>query len=153
MWELAKHAWPDATKDWATPSLGHILGCGSLTPTADERGTTTPMQRGITRLKRILLSESAYLIWTLRCDRVIGSHTSTCAAITTKWKNAIAAGLDIDRRLAKSNRKNYSKTKVLHTWSPLISDFDSLPPDWTTNLEVLVGIKLPRPPAVTGDTR
>ena len=115
--------------------------------------TTTPMQRGITRLKRILLSESAYLIWTLRCDRVIGSHTSTRAAITTKWKNTIAARLDIDRRLAKSNRRNYSKTKVLHTWSPLISDLDSLPPDWTTNLEVLVGIKLPRPPAVTGDTR
>ena len=68
------------------------------------------------------------------------------------WKNAISARLDIDRRLAKSNRKNYSKMKVLHTWSPILANLESLPPDWTTNLEVLVGIKLPRPPALTGVT-
>ncbi|KAF8545957.1 ribonuclease H-like protein [Imleria badia] len=132
VWELTKHVWPETARNWTTPTIGHILGCGSLTPdTTNEQGISSSRQRGITRLKCILLSESAYLIWTLRCDRVIGNHTSTHAAITTKWKNTITARLDIDHRLAKSNRKNYSKAKVLHTWSPLISNPTSLPQDWT----------------------
>ncbi|KAF8126585.1 hypothetical protein EV363DRAFT_1173921, partial [Boletus edulis] len=147
IWKLVKHVWPDPTTNWTTPTLGHILGCGNLTPTADEQETVSQKQKGITRLKRILISESAYLLWTLRCDRVIGNHSHTRTAITTRWKNAIMTRLDIDRRLAKANRKHYTKTKVLHTWTPIISDPQTLPHDWTTNLEVLVGIKLPRPPA------
>ncbi|KAG8216187.1 hypothetical protein J3R82DRAFT_8211 [Butyriboletus roseoflavus] len=73
--------------------------------------------RGKTRLKRILISEAAHLLWTLRCNRVICGQSYTRTAITTKWKHTIDTRLDIDRRLTKANRKQYTKTKVLHTWT------------------------------------
>ena len=146
IWELTKQAWPEPTDNWTVPAIGHILGCGNITPTTNEQGTSPPQQRGIARLKRILLSEAAYLLWTLRCDHVISGQSYSRTAITTRWKRAIEARLDIDRRLAKTNRKQYSKMKVLHTWTPIILNPESLPRDWTTNIEVLVGIKLPRPP-------
>ncbi|KAF8545986.1 hypothetical protein OG21DRAFT_1383486, partial [Imleria badia] len=94
---------------------------------------------GVARLKKILIFESAHLIWVLRCERVIGSLTHTIAAITSRWLHPITSRLDIDRRLAKSNRKPHSKSKVLHTWATVLHDNDSLPPNWPTNLEVLVG--------------
>ncbi|KAF8131988.1 hypothetical protein EV363DRAFT_1164639, partial [Boletus edulis] len=146
IWNLVRQAWPDPTNNWSKPTLGTIIGCGSLAPTHDETGVSSPQQRGAARLKRILLSESAYLLWTMRCDRVIGDHTLTRTATITRWKNAIASRLDIDRRLARSKWKHYTKSRVLHTWSPAIPHPESLPRDWITNLEVLVGIKLPRPP-------
>ena len=101
------------------------------------------------RKKNTMAGGACATIWMLHCNQVIGNHISTQTAITTKWKNAITARLDIDHRLAKSNRKNYSKMKVLHTWSLILANPETLPPDWTINLEVLVGIKLPRPPAQT----
>ena len=77
---------------------------------------------------------------------MIGGQTYNRMMTTTRWMNAITTRLDIDRRLANSNRKKHAKNKVEMTWSPIISDLKALPPDWTTNLEVLVGIKLSRPP-------
>jgi hypothetical protein len=113
----------------------------------------TPSQRGAARLKRILISESAHLIWALRCEQVIGSKTHPTATVISRWLHLITSRLDIDRRLAKTNRKPHSKNKVLHTWTTALSNINSLPPDWPTNPEVLVGINLPRPPNETGDTR
>ncbi|KAF8129061.1 hypothetical protein EV363DRAFT_392629 [Boletus edulis] len=146
IWNLVQHAWPEANENWTKPTLGSIIGCGNLVLPHNEQGTNSPLEeRGSARLKRILISESAYLLWTMRCDRVIGEHTHTRMAMTTKWRKAIMSRLDIDRRRAKSNRKNHTKAKVLHTWSTIIPHPESLPHDWITNLEVLVGIKLPRP--------
>jgi hypothetical protein len=151
VWKLTRHAWPERTTNRTTPKIGHILGCGNMTP--NEEGTNCPKQRGIDRLKHILLSKSAYLLWILRCDRVIGNRSHTRTTIATKWKHAMEVRLDIDRRLARTNRRQHKKSKVLHTWCPIIADLNSLPPDWTTNIEVLVGIKLPSSPEQTGDTR
>ena len=103
VWELTKHAWPESTTNWTTPTLGHILGCGCLTPATNEQGASSPKQRGMTRLKRILLSEAAYLLWTLRCNRVIDNHTSTRTAITTKWRNATS----VKRKHAGSTGLNH----------------------------------------------
>ena len=146
IWNLVRQTWPDAHANWTAPTIGHILGCGNITPKMNNAGTPTARQRGEARLKRIIISESTYLIWTLRCDRVIGGHHLNKTAITTRWKNAIVNRLDIDRRLANAKRKEYPKKKVENTWSPVVSDLSTLPTDWTTNLEVLVGIKLSRPP-------
>ena len=53
---------------------GLILGSGCLSvPQVDdqEQNTRSAYLRGATRLLRILVSESAYLIWVLRCEGVI----------------------------------------------------------------------------------
>ncbi|KAJ6453427.1 hypothetical protein C8R47DRAFT_929604, partial [Mycena vitilis] len=67
IWKAAKNLWQEKEAIWPEVSLGTILGCG-LAEFRDEEGK---VKRGTQRLYRILMSESAYLIWKLRNDRVI----------------------------------------------------------------------------------
>ncbi|KAJ7148899.1 hypothetical protein C8R46DRAFT_916676, partial [Mycena filopes] len=53
---------------WPALSLGAILGCG-LVIFEDEKKKAIP---STARLFRILITESMYLIWKLRCECVIG---------------------------------------------------------------------------------
>jgi hypothetical protein len=57
------------------PSLGNILGCGLPNFTKDNKPLT-----GKNRLYKILVSESAFLIWKLRCERTIGNKTHSRSA-------------------------------------------------------------------------
>jgi hypothetical protein len=71
---LAKNQWPHKNIPWPNISLGTILGCGCLP--AKEHNAQQPenapkLNKGATKLLHILLSESAHLIWVLRCERVI----------------------------------------------------------------------------------
>lgn len=67
VWEMAKKLWEKQKTKWVTPSLGTILACG----TTNLKGTNGKPKPGESRLYRILISESAYLIWKLRNERVI----------------------------------------------------------------------------------
>ena len=73
VWRLAKDLWPHRTIPWLEVTLGTILGCGSIRLKPDRQGRNDrrrPHKKtypGATRLFQILLSESAYLIWVLRC--------------------------------------------------------------------------------------
>ena len=77
IWHLAKRAWTNHHKDWPTLSLGLILGCGALNIPTTQGETSSSGNRlnaqrhGCSRLLRILISESAHLIWVLRCERTI----------------------------------------------------------------------------------
>ncbi|KAG2336708.1 ribonuclease H-like protein [Suillus weaverae] len=129
--------WPDKHGPWPTPHIGLILGCGVIAlprcPNNDNTNNTnnnkTPT--GALHLPRILISESAHLIWTMRCDTMING--TTYSELTTKncW-------LHLDRVITTMTVKN--------TWSDIIDNNSPYPQnDWMTNLEVLVGIGLPRP--------
>jgi hypothetical protein len=92
---------------------------------------------------RILIPESAYSIWILRCKRVIHGTNNSENTIKKRWISAIDRRLQLDRVLARNLK---TMTKVKYTWSDIIHD-SSQPPsnNWATNLEVLVDIWLPRP--------
>ncbi|KAH7918118.1 hypothetical protein BV22DRAFT_1012614, partial [Leucogyrophana mollusca] len=105
------------------------------------------------RLLRILISESAHLIWALRCARVIGGNTHTENAIRSRWTNSINKRLQADRSTATTIRRNPKFTsKVRYTWSSIIETSPPSTVNWVTNPEVLVGIILPRP-SVDGGTQ
>jgi ribonuclease HI len=70
VWRAAEALWLEKESAWPTVSLGTILGCG-LAEFRDDKGK---LKRGTQRLYRILISESAYLIWKLRNDRVISNN-------------------------------------------------------------------------------
>ena len=73
IWEKAKELWPYEEGTWPTISLGTIIGCNALQVEItkmikDRRGQEQRIKthdQGATRLLKILISESAYLIWTL----------------------------------------------------------------------------------------
>jgi hypothetical protein len=150
IWDLAKNLWPAKHGQWPNPHISIILGCGLISfPQPQHNDNTGNKQKtaGASTLMRILISESAYLIWNLRCKRVICGTNNSENTIKKRWIGAIDKRLQLDRVIASKIRRSPKTTaKVEHTWSDIIHD-SSQPPsnNWATNLEVLVGIRLPRP--------
>lgn len=66
IWEMAKSLWPNTPDHgpWKEPNLGIILGT-NLLEFKDAKGKPAP---GIKRLYKILITESAHLIWKLCCE-------------------------------------------------------------------------------------
>ncbi|KAJ6581584.1 ribonuclease H-like protein [Mycena capillaripes] len=123
IWELADQLWKLKTgEDLASPTIGQVMACA-----ATKKGDA-----GTTHLYRILISESAHLIWRLRCER-----------IHNRWLKSINNRLGLDCALtngAKWGKKAIKKLLVLGTWSKTLKNEDNLPKDWTWEAEVLVGI-------------
>ncbi|KAG0699321.1 ribonuclease H-like protein [Suillus ampliporus] len=146
IWRLAKRLWPHNDNPWPNTSIGTILGCGALQiPKEHDENDGTEQQpkkcnRGASRLMRILISESAYLIWVLRCERVIQSTSHNKRHVTKRWSKAIEHRLQLDRVSAAKLKRTPVFTSLI------ISRENPLPHNWATSLEVLVGIKFPRPP-------
>lgn len=63
LWELTEYLWRKKHPHWHRPTLGLILGA-SLIEIRDEDGK---INKGVTRLYRILITETAHLIWRTRC--------------------------------------------------------------------------------------
>jgi ribonuclease HI len=156
IWEAAESLWLKKETNWPAVSLGTILGCG-LADFRDEKGKP---KRGTQRLYRILMSESAYLIWKLRNDRVISrdGEPANEEEIKNKWKYAINLRLQVDITLANrpvtGKRPAMAPQLVLATWSDTLDDEQSLPADWLREPRVLVGSRaFPRIPTRRHNSR
>jgi hypothetical protein len=138
---------------WPDSYISLILGCGTINlptnPNNDnERDTSdSALKKGQSQLLGIIISESAHLIWTLRCEKVIRERTHSDDHITKRWVTAIEKRLQTDHEIAsKTKRDCKTINKVKNTWCDVISSTQTTyHDDWVINLEVLVGIKLPRP--------
>ncbi|KAJ7828729.1 hypothetical protein B0H13DRAFT_1656087 [Mycena leptocephala] len=145
VWKLAKDLWLRKHPIWPELSLGSVLGCGLVT-ISDEKGRTLP---GASRLYRILISESIFVIWKIRNDSVIGQGGEPIPdnKIHNKWLHAINLRLKFDCVLTnhtKYGKQNSIKTSlVLQTWSSTLADEDKLPENWIREPKVLVGTEPP----------
>ncbi|KIY51682.1 hypothetical protein FISHEDRAFT_36607, partial [Fistulina hepatica ATCC 64428] len=101
--------------------------------------------KGMARLYKIIIIESAYLIWKLRCERRITNEDDedkwqTLVEIENRWLAAInSRRLEIDRPLTNRNkygRRALSKDTVLRTWCDTLLNEDQLPRDWITSPRV-----------------
>ena len=144
IWNLARNTWPHDPDLWPDISIGTIMGCGSLAiPNANPLENAHPPRRireGKKRLLQILVSESAHLIWVLKCERVIQEHIHTANETYHRWLRAINMRLTSDKITAtKIKRDEKSKKKVKSTWEHVLRKQGDLPDDWITSREVLVG--------------
>ncbi|KZT18461.1 hypothetical protein NEOLEDRAFT_1193334, partial [Neolentinus lepideus HHB14362 ss-1] len=137
IWLLAADLWPDLYGPWPSVNFGTVLGC-------DNPDTPCP-HPGASRLLQIPISKSMYLIWVLQCERVIQQQTHGPKSIALRWTNAMNRCLHIDRITAcKIKRTPKETTKVTVTWKGTLKNESTLPPDWASHPEVLVGIRPPR---------
>jgi len=127
IWQLAKALWPHRNIPWPEITLGTILGCGNITlrPNRprrnDQRRQHKPSHQGPSRLFQILLSESAYLIWVLRCERVIQEKPLPNKEIRARWQHAINERLTIDKVTATRITRTKRFTKLVEdTWVPAL---------------------------------
>ncbi|KZT18765.1 hypothetical protein NEOLEDRAFT_1079348 [Neolentinus lepideus HHB14362 ss-1] len=137
IWELAADLWPAAYGPFPQLTFGAIIGAGSLTAhrqTSNDDDTVsddehnigdspTRPHRGGTRLLQILVSESSYLLWVLRCERVIQNRVHSIRTITARWTNTINRRLSIDRIVAgKIRRSPKAVTQVAQTWKDTLAN-------------------------------
>jgi hypothetical protein len=144
VWKLAKDHWPHTDLPWPNTDIGTVLGCGSLSvpapPQDDTEHPVRPKRKGAIRLLQILVSESAYLIWVLRCERVIQEKTHSEEEIKARWFRAINNRLTDDKITAtKIKRDQATFNKVRATWEDVLKRLWDLPNDWIYSSEVLVG--------------
>ncbi|RDX43886.1 hypothetical protein OH76DRAFT_1543714, partial [Lentinus brumalis] len=142
VWELVTRALK-CKSDWVpTLSLGIVLGATSFTFS----GRTKRPTPGLDRLFAIMVTESAYLVWKLRCERVIDfgedrERWHSAAEIENRWFAAMNRRLTLDRSLTSTRfgKKAKDRGLILSTWSGILRDEESLPEDWINTPAVLVG--------------
>ncbi|KAH9907668.1 RNase H-domain-containing protein [Fomitopsis serialis] len=147
VWQLAKQLWDKKCALWPRPSLGAVLSC-PIAPFKTDKGKP---KTGETRLYRILMTESAYLIWKLRNERVIVDEDhprgspATPTEIESRWLQAINERLTLDCKMTdekKYGKKAIKRLTVERTWGRTLKDESQLPGDWSrSGTGVLVGIE------------
>ncbi|KAH9835736.1 uncharacterized protein C8Q71DRAFT_709054 [Rhodofomes roseus] len=146
VWRLASDLWRKKKLQWTKPRIDEILTVGMRRwKNPSGKKARRPCAE---RLWRILISESAFLIWKLRCERVIGHadeegwcHTE--AAIKARWVRVVNERLHLDMAMThrRYGRKALNRNQVLGTWINTLHDELALPDDWTMQNWVLVGIE------------
>jgi hypothetical protein len=146
IWDCTESLWPYEEGSWPRISLGAIIGCNALSVklTKEKKNRDGHIERvkahdgGATRLLKILISESAYLIWTLGCARAIGGKEHTTNEIASSWRKVINRRLAEDKTLAtKVLRKTPYINIVKSTWGKALQKrHRDLPDNWINRNEV-----------------
>ncbi|KAI0355174.1 ribonuclease H-like protein [Trametes cingulata] len=144
LWDLTRRALLKRRIRLPDMSLGLALGCHMLT----YRDAHDRQKSSDSRIAKIMTTETAYLIWTLRCQRVISwadqpGRYHTLQEVENRWGAAMSKRLHVDVLLTNPRacgKKVLAKNKVLRTWAGLLKEEDALPPDWIAQPRVLVGI-------------
>ncbi|PBK60021.1 ribonuclease H-like protein [Armillaria solidipes] len=156
VWRLAQQLWENKFPNIAWPRMksGLIMGV-ALVKFKNSSGQTVA---GADRLFRILVMESAWLIWKLRNERRIQNEDDperwhSQQEIHNRWLSMINLRLKIDCLLTSSGKygdKAMPAKTVAATWSGILKDEEGLSDDWIKDTsdhktEVLVGIEPLRP--------
>jgi len=146
IWDLTKNLWPYRNMPWPDITLGTILGCSSISlqPSRpgrqNQRRQCTTAHKGPIHLFQILLSELAYLIWTLRCERVIQEKNLSEGEIRARWHCTINERLTIDKVTVTKIIRTDKFTKLIEeTWEPTLSKMMEILANQMYYCEVLVG--------------
>ena len=146
IWLLAKTLWPHRNIPWPEITLGTILGCSNITLWPErmrrngQQRQQKMMHQGPTWLFQILLSESAYVIWVLRCERVIQEKLLTEGEIKARWYCTINDRLTIDKVTATKIIRTKRFTQLIEgMWEPALRKEMEIPANWIYLHEVLVG--------------
>ncbi|KZW00955.1 hypothetical protein EXIGLDRAFT_603493, partial [Exidia glandulosa HHB12029] len=144
IWKLAEETLEKKLDSCPEIELGTVWGCGVAVFEDEEKEAAA----GKARAFRIIVSESAFLIWKIRCERRIQheddvnwtlSHEET----TNRWRAVINMRISTDRLLTnklRHKRGALGTHTVLHTWRGLLENEESLPQDWIRRPGCLVGI-------------
>ncbi|EJD39122.1 hypothetical protein AURDEDRAFT_24442, partial [Auricularia subglabra TFB-10046 SS5] len=119
IWELAEEFLEDRIQ-WSKPEIGTIWGCALAKP-KNNWGQIDP---GAEHAYRIVVSESAFLAWKVRCEKRIEHEDEpdwapSPAEVKRRWYDVINKSIANDRLL--TNKRRYGRQAirsgtVLETW-------------------------------------
>ncbi|KZV94826.1 hypothetical protein EXIGLDRAFT_715325 [Exidia glandulosa HHB12029] len=144
IWALAKETLAQKMGSCPDISIGTVWGCASAVFEGEEKEEAMANARAF----RIIVSESAFLIWKARCERRIQHEDEpdwemTVLEATNRWKAAINKRIAIDRALTnkrRHKRRALETQTVFLTWCDILEHEESLDKDWPWRPGVLVGI-------------
>ncbi|KZV81336.1 hypothetical protein EXIGLDRAFT_755641 [Exidia glandulosa HHB12029] len=144
IWRLAQDALERKLDYRPDVDLGTVWGCGAALFEDEEKEVAA----GKARAFQIVVSESAFLIWKIRCERRIqheddAAWTLSQTEIINRWQAVINMRISTDRLLTHKSRHKrgaLGTQTVLHTWRGLLENEESLPQDWIRRPGCLVGI-------------
>ncbi|KAI9068663.1 hypothetical protein FKP32DRAFT_1608788 [Trametes sanguinea] len=143
-WDLMQSLWSATGEPSPARTWGTVIGAPSIAISAEDG----KRKHLVEKRWAILATETAYLIWKLRCERVIQNEgkSFTAAEVENRWYALIDGRLRNDRettRLSRGKRgkKALAEEEVRGIWEPLIDGAEDLPTNWTTDVGVLVGIR------------
>ena len=132
---MASEMWRMKTGNDLRPTIGQIMASGVL------KGRN-PRE---TRLQKILITESAHLIWRIRNERVIQQKGSAAIPmIKNRWLKTMNNRLAIDCLMTDKNmykKKSLPVSLVKSTWKGTLRDERTLAKHWPLKrVGVLVGV-------------
>ncbi|KAJ6595209.1 hypothetical protein DFH09DRAFT_1413272 [Mycena vulgaris] len=140
IWELVRQLWLKKHGQLPPVSMGLILGC--CMATFEKESKLKPS--GVNRLFRILISESIFLIWKLRCERVIQDKLHSSSEVQNRWIHLLNVRIEVDcfmgTEIAPRGKRTTLPTLVLSTWRHILLEEHKLPDNWLREPRVLVGI-------------
>ncbi|KAI0742518.1 hypothetical protein C8Q80DRAFT_1221076 [Daedaleopsis nitida] len=130
-----------ACRRWVEPCWGNTLGAGCAAFHTDKGKRDSATEA----LWMAMVSESMYLIWKLRCERVIqkDGEEFSIREVENRWYSTMDQRLSLDRKVAAMTIKRRTKamSRVERIWEPVLTNLENLPPGMTVTLGVLVGIR------------
>jgi len=142
IWELAGNLWQlkNSHMTWDKPGIGGVLG-SAIAPLKKSDGSPDP---GSSRLYRILVMESAHLIWKLRCERVVSRDNESFSPqeVASRWYRAISERMKLDVSLCHPcwDKQQMSRRIMKRTWIELLDNPEVRPSEWESRpLGGLVG--------------
>ena len=123
-------------------SLGMILGA----PVVEVKTSDGRPNPGASRLARIVLLETAHLLWVARCERVIQregrrEEWHTVKELEQRWYWKLNERLRLDQAMTNPRLKTkaLARQRVRATWTGVLHNELTLPEDWVGMAGVLVG--------------
>jgi ribonuclease HI/exonuclease III len=143
VWEQANGLWRRRYDEDLPLSAGAVLGGGI----ANFRRRNGRPDTARNRLYRILITESAHLIWVLRCERRITHGDSpgnyhSAGAVINRWYTKINERMQVDCLLTSTylyERKALKTRVVYDTWAKCSTNTEDLHREWCRHPGVLVG--------------
>ncbi|KZV82321.1 hypothetical protein EXIGLDRAFT_576561, partial [Exidia glandulosa HHB12029] len=123
IWQLAEDSLEKKIDSYPEVDLGTVWGCSAAVFEDEEKEAAA----GKARAFRIIVSESAFLIWKIRCERRIQHEddvnwTLSQEEIINRWRAVINMRISTDRLLTNKSRHKrgaLGTQTVLHTWRSL----------------------------------
>ncbi|KAI0822866.1 hypothetical protein BC628DRAFT_1325927, partial [Trametes gibbosa] len=130
LWQL----WTEISVQWLGANWGTMLGAACI---IIRSGDSESRMIAAKRLWTILATKSLYLVWKLRCERVIQNDRKDLTFATLNQR------LMLDQKATATylGKRALKPGMVETTWLPVLEHNRDLLPNWVGNGKVLVGIK------------
>ncbi|KAH9849471.1 hypothetical protein C2E23DRAFT_839328, partial [Lenzites betulinus] len=120
-WARVERIWRSTGREWPEITWGAIMGATAVVIRNNNKERDTDAEN----LWKVLITESAYGIWKMRCERVIQNEgkSFTENEVENRWYGMINRRLTLDRNTTAKHlgKRSLDKEEVRRMWQPILA--------------------------------